>query len=254
MKDVLFSVLDDSRRGSGLLSDRMVREWSHDRALCRIIFSELSPLQVPDAVSHERTMALAGGYALEWKVYGHDQLPQLESALMATGYTAGELESVLGIDLTDTSWQLFRNPVVDIRAVRDEAGLADVAKIAREIGRRRVDEEIRELSTLLRERPNALSIYLAYSGGEPVSSGRVHYGKIPTVAEFAGGRTVTTHRNKGYFTAVVGARLHDAASRGCRYVFVDALPTSEPILRKLGFTAVTTTQPFTLAPTEPGSH
>jgi len=50
------------------------------------------------------------------------------------------------------------------------------------------------------------------------------------------------------FAAVAAARLREAAARGRRYVFVDALPTSEPTLTRLGFVALTTTQPFTYEP------
>jgi N-acetylglutamate synthase-like GNAT family acetyltransferase len=243
---VLLRVLDASRRACAPLSEPIVREWSHDRASCRILLAELTPPRVADAVAEERAMALAGGYASEWKVYSHDQVPGLADALLAAGYTAGDPETVLGMELENIAWRPFTRSSVDVRAVRDEAGLADVATISRAIGRRRVDEEMRELGSVLRERPDALSIYMAYAGGEPVSCGRLHYGQAPAVAELAGGRTIATHRNKGYFTAVVAARLREAAERGCRYVFVDALPTSVAILRKLGFTAVTTTQPFTL--------
>jgi predicted acetyltransferase len=66
--------------------------------------------------------------------------------------------------------------------------------------------------------------------------------------KLAGGRTVTTHRRRGLFTALVGSRLREAASRGCTHAFVDALPTSEPILTKLGFTSLTSTQPYTYEP------
>ncbi len=60
--------LDASRRACAPLSEPIVREWSHGRTSCRVIMAELSPDQVADAVSRERTLALAGGYALEWKV------------------------------------------------------------------------------------------------------------------------------------------------------------------------------------------
>ncbi|HEY5258280.1 MAG TPA: hypothetical protein VIJ12_07850 [Candidatus Baltobacteraceae bacterium] len=81
-----------------------------------------------------------------------------------------------------------------------------------------------------------------------MSCGRIHYGPTPGVAELADGRTVTTHRRQGLFAAVAAARLREAAARGRRYVFVDALPTSEPTLTRLGFVALTTTQPFTYEP------
>ena len=242
---LLRRVLDESRRGSTPLSGRIVREWSHHGASCRIVFAELLPHEVSDAVNQERAMAVAGGYALEWKVYRHDRLPHLEQALVAAGYAAGDPETVLALELGNVAWDRFESRPVDVRAVRDEAGLADVAHVARAVGRHDVDDEIAELGASLRERPDSLSVYVAYADGQPVASGRVHYGQHPAVAELAGGRTIATHRNKGYFTSVVSARLREAAARGCHFVFVDALPTSEPILRNLGFTAVTTTRPFT---------
>jgi predicted GNAT family acetyltransferase len=60
----------------------------------------------------------------------------------------------------------------------------------------------------------------------------------------AGGRTSPAYRRRGLFTAVVGARLREAAARGRTHVFVDALPTSEPILLRRGFEFVALTQPF----------
>ena len=132
--------------------------------------------------------------------------------------------------------------------MRDARGLADVAAISAQIGRRNVEAETERLSAMLRDDPQALSIHVAYVGGEPVACGRIHYEHSPDVAELAGGRTVTTQRRRGLFTALVASRLREAAGRGCRYVFVDALPTSEPTLTKRGFTAITSTRPYLYEP------
>jgi predicted acetyltransferase len=55
-------------------------------------------------------------------------------------------------------------------------------------------------------------------------------------------------RKRGLFTQLVATRIREAMSRGVAYVCVDALPTSEPILRKRGFEIVTYTQPFCITP------
>jgi hypothetical protein len=55
-------------------------------------------------------------------------------------------------------------------------------------------------------------------------------------------------RNRGLYTALVAAWLKEAIQRGRKYMFVDALPTSEPILRKRGFQRLTDTQSFIYAP------
>jgi hypothetical protein len=43
----------------------------------------------------------------------------------------------------------------------------------------------------------------------------------------------------------VAHRARLAAERGYRYLQVDAMPDSRPILRRLGFTELATTTPFT---------
>ena len=86
------------------------------------------------------------------------------------------------------------------------------------------------------------------TGEEPASCGRVYFRSGGPYAELAGGRTKPTHRRKGLFTALVGSRLREAQQRGRTHVFVDALPTSAPTLRKRGFRFVTKTQPFVFEP------
>ncbi|MHB8144629.1 MAG: GNAT family N-acetyltransferase [Vulcanimicrobiaceae bacterium] len=218
--------MGSSSDGSGLF-----REWSPDRSECRIVFSDLSPSQLAVAVHDEQAKARDGGYALEWKVYGHDPATGLTDMLVAAGFEASDVETVLVLDLDTVEGCRFDGPPYETRRIHDDRGLADVAAIS--------------LGAMLRERPEGLSIHVAYLDGEPVSSGRIHYGHSADVAELAGGRTVPARRKRGLFSAVVAARLREAAARGCRYVFVDALPTSEPILSKLGFAALTSTQPFT---------
>nr|WP_272919157.1 GNAT family N-acetyltransferase [Streptomyces sp. SID8352] len=102
----------------------------------------------------------------------------------------------------------------------------------------------------MRHAPETLSIHIAYIDGEPASCGRAYFRRGGSYAELAGGRTVPEHRRQGLFTALVGSRLRQARERGRTHVFVDALPTSEPTLRKLSFEVVTWTRPFVY---EPGS-
>lgn len=202
-------------------------------------------LQLDVAVHDAQVKARDGGYKLEWKVYGHDPAGGLTEMLVAAGFEAGYVETVLVLDLETVEWRRFSGPSYEMRTVHDDRGLSDLAAISRQMGRRDVEAEHNRLGVILRKRPVGVSIYVTYVDGEPVSSGRIHYGHSVDVAELAGGRTVPALRNHGLFTAIVAARLREAAARGCRYVFVDALPMSELILTRLGFGALTTTQPFT---------
>ncbi|WP_437868640.1 GNAT family N-acetyltransferase [Sorangium sp. So ce363] len=132
--------------------------------------------------------------------------------------------------------------------VEDERGLADVAEISRDIGRRDVDAETRRLAGILRDTPDGMTVHVLRFNGEPVACGRTHYAEGSEFAELAGGRTQSAHRGRGYFSALVRHRLAEALARGRTYALVDALPTSEPILRRLGFTVLTSTRPYVYEP------
>jgi GNAT superfamily N-acetyltransferase len=227
----------------------VVRERVVGRSECRIVYSRLADPDADDVVRGEMALARDGGYTLEWKLYGHDLPTDLAERLLAAGFEAGDLEQVLMLPVDDRALAAFGTPAgCEVRRVRDEAGLADYAEIAREIGRRQPQEEQQELAAVLRRAPDTMSVHVAYVDGEPVAGGRIHFRAGGSCAELAGGRTKTAHRGRGLFTAVVGARLREARVRGRELVLTDALPTSEPILTRHGFRRVTSTRPFVYRP------
>ncbi|QUH00026.1 GNAT family N-acetyltransferase [Saccharopolyspora erythraea] len=199
-------------------------------------------------IRDETTRADAHGYALEWKLYGHDEPADLADRLLAAGFRPDAAETVLALPLTDASASAFTAPAYDIRRVHDADGLDAVVEISREIGRTGAEEEKHRLAAVLRETPREMSVHVAYVDGEPVACGRTHFAPGSGLSELAGGRTKTTHRRRGLFTALVAARLHEALARGRTHLVVDALPTSEPILRKRGFHALTRTRPYLYEP------
>jgi hypothetical protein len=69
----------------------------------------------------------------------------------------------------------------------------------------------------------------------------------------AGGSTLKAWRNRGLYRALVAVRAQWAVTRGARYVSVDAGESSAPILRRLGFHAITTTTPYVWTPATPAS-
>lgn len=232
----------------GVVRGGVVREYAGDGSQCRIVFSRLAPEEVDEVIGEEKALAHDGGYTLEWKVYGHDAPAGLGERLVAAGFEADDPEQVLALALDEAALAAFAAPEVEIRRVQGDAGLDDYAEIAREIGRRNPDEERKQLAAALLAAPDAMSVHVAYLDGEPVSCGRIYLRPGSACAELAGGRTKTTHRRRGLFTAVVASRLAEARERGRTLVFTDALPTSEPLLRKYGFQTVTSTRPFVYEP------
>ena len=213
-----------------------------------IVYSHCSGQDVDDVIRRAISLAEQQGYTLEWKVYGHDTPPDLKDRLLTARFEAEPVEKVMLLRISQESLAAFEAPAYEIRRVHGADGLDDVAAISSEIGRKNVEDEKERLRIMLRDSPHEMSIYVAYMDREAVACGRIYFSKGGEFAELAGGRTKTTHRNRGLYTALVAARLQEAFDRNYRYVCVDALPTSEPILRKRGFTAITDTQGFVYRP------
>ena len=53
---------------------------------------------------------------------------------------------------------------------------------------------------------------------------------------------------RGLYGATVARRAEPASECGYRFLYVDALPTSRPILEQLGFVKLTTTTRYTFPP------
>lgn len=233
---------ETSRRGT------IAREYSPDRSECSIVYFHIEATEIDAAIHDEISLAKAQRYTLEWKVYGHDTPTNVKERLFAAGFEPEPEESLMVLRVTEATLAAFDAPAYEIRRVHDVEGLDDLAEISREIGRTHVEEEKNSLKTILQDTPDQMSVYVAYVDGKAVACGRIHFKEHSEFAELAGGRTKTTHRNRGTYTALVATRLKEALARNRKYILVDALPTSEPILRKRGFQFVTLTQPFVYRP------
>jgi hypothetical protein len=208
-----------------------------------VIFSCLTPDSADAAIEHEIQHHRALGVPFEWKLYAHDTPPDLLARLRSRGFEIGEQEAVLVYDLTQ------RPPWLDDagqHAVRRIETLDDV-ELFRRAAERIFDKDYTftatELGTAVRAGSKLHTGYLAFDGAEVVSIGRLYTHPDSLFAGLYGGGTLPTHRGRGLYRAVVAARAREALAQGARYLQVDALPTSRPILRRLGFTHLTDTWP-----------
>ena len=78
---------------------------------------------------------------------------------------------------------------------------------------------------------------VAIVDGQPVSGGRVDFEDGVEFAGLFGGITLPEYRRRGLYRATVAKRAELARERGYRWLYSDALPTSRPILERLGFVA-----------------
>lgn len=213
---------------------------------CTIVYSRCTAEELDHVIQSEITLAHVRRRNIEWKVYGHDGPPCLRERLVAAGFSPQPVESFMVLPLTEVTASAFPMQGFDIRQIRDAKGLADIAAIAHAVGHHNAEDEVNSLAAALTETPGEISIHAAYDNGKAVACGRSDFRPDSVFVGLFGGRTDPCYRGRGLYTALVGARLREAMVRHRRYAYVDALPTSEPILKKRGFVLVTQTQPFVL--------
>ena len=160
---------------------------------------------------------------VEWKYYAHDGR-ELRERLLAAGLEPEDEETVV---VAEADAIAQPPPDVELRLATDE--FTELA--AAVFGRR---------SAL----PQKAVAVVAVVDGQPVSGGRVDFEDDVEFAGLFGGVTLPDYRGRGLYRATVAKRAELARERGYRWLYSDALPTSRPILERLGFVAITTTTPF----------
>jgi GNAT superfamily N-acetyltransferase len=199
-------------------------------------------------IARQRDYFAARGQAVEWKTYGHDQPPDLVARLLAAGFAAEEPETVL----VGHTGQMATEPVlpegVALRQVTADADMRRIADMESAVW----DSDRGWTGThLIREVAAAPADYLvltAEAGGTVVAAGWIEMRPGTGFAGLWGGATLREWRGRGIYRALVARRAQLAAARGVPYLQVDASSDSAPILRRLGFVALTTTTPYVWTP------
>lgn len=221
---------------------------SADSGQHMISFSSLSA-DIADAViaeqaAHYRELATQ----VEWKVYHHDRPADLLQRIERYGFMPGPRETVLVLDLQDRPSWIDEAPTHTVTRIESEEQL----ELYRASGEALFGEDhgfdARELRAAVKRRSVRHRGYIAMDGNVAVSIGRLYNDLGSEFGGLYGGGTLEHYRGRGFYRATVAARARDAVSVGARYLLVDALPTSRPILEKLGFVRLTDTWPCTLRP------
>jgi PII-like signaling protein len=250
-RDQIMSVLPDV---SGLLRDPLltlepVRVCKRDGLILSL------PGQPPEAGEHgtARWQKLT---VYTSQAARHDGQPVhrvLARRLLAAGFVADDEELMLVAETAAIDSDVKLPDGVRLDLVTDHAGveammavhdLAFTGHPSAELGERLVIQ--------LRDAPELVQMVVAMAGDEPVSAARVEFIPGTDFAGLWGGGTVPAWRGRGIFHALVAYRAGLAAARGYRYLQVDALPASRPILQRLGFKPVAATTPYVWTPPASG--
>jgi hypothetical protein len=184
------------------------------------------------------------GEALEWKYYTHDGPPDLPVRLARHGLVADPTEAVMVYDL---SKGLPRCEADDVRIdpIRTAAAIEHYRQVAESESRGNVNSICDQMTEALTHGSTHVIGYLAFVGEEPAGIGRLYTHPLSAFGGLYGGLTKKAYRKRGIYRAMIAARAAAAVELQARYLLVDALPTSRPILERLGFKKLTETVPFT---------
>ncbi|MBV8669664.1 MAG: GNAT family N-acetyltransferase, partial [Candidatus Eremiobacteraeota bacterium] len=188
-----------------------------------------------EQIQHYRSL----GQDFEWKVYDHDAPPDLGARLEQLGFEPEPREAIVYFDLSmRPAW--LANPVsARVERVTDPNAVEEIIVLRRSV----LDEDLAHLASSLKAQLQGdaahFGLYVVRADGKVVSAGWARFDENTSFASLWGGTTDPAWRHRGLYTALVAARASEALRRGYRFLTVDALPTSRPILEKLGFKVLT---------------
>ncbi len=166
---------------------------------------------------------------VEWKYYSHDLPADLPDRLLAAGLVPEDEETVVVAEAA-----AIPPPPADVELREDVDAFLELAE--RVFGRAHGGFP-----------QNGVPV-VAVVDGQPASGGRVDLDPGVDFAGMFGGVTLPEFRGRGLYRATVARRAEIAREAGYRWLYVDALPTSRPILERVGFAKLTTTTPYVIPP------
>lgn len=182
------------------------------------------------------------GEGFEWKVFSFDAPSDLRARLKAFGFSDGPREAVVVYDLAQGP--LEASFAGEVRRIERVDQLPEFRRVAEAVFGKDYSFTTGQLEAAIREGRSGHDAYVAYIGSEPVSIGRLYTDPRWAFAGLYGGGTLASYRGQGAYRAVIAARARDAALAGAKYLQVDALPTSLPILTRMGFVEIAETWPL----------
>jgi hypothetical protein len=212
----------------------------------QIAFSALSEADADRVITEQAAHYRARGIGVEWAAYAHDAPLDLLARLARHGFEIGPREAVVVLDCRERPAWLGAACTQRVERVRTSAELRAFGDVAERIFSSDQSPVIHEIEACLADSSPEHVAYLVYDGGQVGGVARLQLHQGSQFAGLYGGGTLEAHRGRGLYRAAVQRRALDAVAFGARYLRVDALPTSQPILEQLGFEVMTYVWPCSL--------
>ncbi len=204
--------------------------------------------RLDELIARQRDFFARRGEAVEWKTRGHDLPQDLPERLAAAGFVPEERETVLIGRTAELAAAPALPAGVTLRRLTSALDLRRVAALESEVWGQDMGWLGDDLIGRVAAAPEQIAVLAAEAGGTLVCAAWLVLRAGTDFAGLWGGCTHAGWRGRGVYRALVAARAELAAARGVPYLQVDASDDSAPILRRLGFLAVTTTTPYVWTP------
>jgi GNAT superfamily N-acetyltransferase len=224
--------------------ERVTRTVGTDGSWSAVVWSRLTHDDADEVIAAE--IARAAEASFEWKLYSHDRPADLPDRLRAAGLTPDPVETLMVAEIAELDLSVTDPDGVQLAVVDDPAGVDAMQRVHDDVfgpGSTH-PSTIEAVRTALGMQPRPIEAVIAWAGDVAVSAGRVEFHEGTDFASLWGGGTLPEWRGRGVFRALVGHRAVLARERGYRYLQVDALPTSRPILQRMGFQPLAETTPW----------
>lgn len=211
-----------------------------------VLFSDLTEAGARAVVTTQANFFRDAGVKVEWKVFGHDLPKNLTDILGEEGFVPDEPETLVAFDLRNGSLGDPSVSGLEIRQVLDAAQLGDALRASEAAFGPNTHGFLDRYRNRLAD--PTVALFVAYADGSPAATGRLEMPPGKSFAGLWGGGTSPRFRHRGIYRSLVAARAALARRRGYSFLTVDARAMSLPILERLGFVPLTTTQGWMLHP------
>ncbi|MEN6410983.1 MAG: N-acetyltransferase [Anaerolineaceae bacterium] len=205
-----------------------------------ILYSRLDGAHVDEAIEEQVAYFRHFNQPFTWKVYAHDEPPDLLKRLAAHGFDPQDEAALMALDLQAIPADLTApRRSMDLRRITRSEDLGDLVSLMEMVWGGNFDWMYERIGAHL-EIPDFLSLYMIYEADQPVCAGWTYFHPGTVFADLWGGSTLPMYRKRGFYTALLAARAQEAAQRGYRYLTIDAGEMSAPIVARHGFQRLTT--------------
>ncbi|WP_416760998.1 GNAT family N-acetyltransferase [Roseateles sp. So40a] len=181
---------------------------------------------------------------IEWKSRGHDHAPGLHEALLAQGFVPEESESIMVGEVHLLVHDVPLPEGVRIRTIESPQDVTRMCVMQAEVfGDHDAEPMIEALLRRLARR-DGMTLWVAESGEDVITAGRLEPVSGTRFAGIWGGATRPEWRGHGVYRALTAARARAAVALGKTLIHSDSTEHSRPILEASGLVKVSTTTPY----------